>query len=194
MAQQLAIQQNYLDAVKRIINGDVDTANPVLPPAPAEGQKLNLEKSKEDSLFRLQVEAEERFTIPTNDNAPVVEAFFIPLRGMVSDEYNPTKNHFGIDITGRENEPVKACLDGTVLLADWSPEMGHMLMIQHRNNFISVYKHNSAVLKKAGDLVRAGEVVAIVGNSGELSTGPHLHFELWQNGSAVNPRNFISFQ
>jgi murein DD-endopeptidase MepM/ murein hydrolase activator NlpD len=195
LAQQLAYHQTYLEALKKMINGEIDTAMPSNPAALGSGQAVSTAKSSKDSLFRLQVEAEERFAVPQNTkDEKNIPNFFLPMQGMVTSEFDPRKNHFGIDVAGRENEPVKACLDGTILLADWSPELGHMLVIQHRADYISVYKHNSAILKKAGDVVRSGEVIAIVGNSGELSTGPHLHFELWQAGSAVNPRNFIPFQ
>lgn len=119
--------------------------------------------------------------------------FFSPLKGMVSSKYNPVEQHFGVDITAPANEPVKAALNGTVLFSGWTSETGYVIGIQHDNNLVSMYKHNSALLKKTGTLVQAGEVIAIVGNSGELSSGPHLHFELWHNGNPVNPQEYMVF-
>ncbi|MCB9261261.1 MAG: M23 family metallopeptidase [Flavobacteriales bacterium] len=122
-----------------------------------------------------------------------VNHFFTPLKGIVTDTFDRHRNHEAIDITSSSNASVKATLDGTVVLSSWTPETGHVIVLQHTNNFISVYKHNSVLLKQQGAMVNAGEVIAIMGNSGELTSGPHLHFELWNNGQAVNPRDYIKF-
>jgi len=119
--------------------------------------------------------------------------FFTPLKGMVTNEFNPVENHYGIDIVAPENEVVKATMDGIVLFASWTIETGHVIVIQHQQNYISVYKHNAVLLKQEGAYIRAGEPIAIVGESGLFSTGPHLHFELWHNGNPVNPRDYIVF-
>jgi murein DD-endopeptidase MepM/ murein hydrolase activator NlpD len=119
--------------------------------------------------------------------------FFSPLKGIISDTFNVRTGHTAIDVVSYSNAAVKATLDGAVVLSSWTPETGHVMVIQHRDNLISVYKHNSTLLKKQGTVVRAGEVIALVGNSGELTTGPHLHFELWQNGRAVNPADYMTF-
>src|SRR5690606_4605683 len=119
--------------------------------------------------------------------------FFSPLSGIVSSPYNPKSEHFGVDVVAKKNEPVKCVSDGTVILSDWNQEAGYVIAIQHRNNLISVYKHNSALLKKTGSFVNAGDIIAIIGNTGELTTGPHLHLELWYNGNPVNPEDFVSF-
>ena len=111
----------------------------------------------------------------------------------MSDQFKSKERHYGVDIVGPENEPIKATLDGTVILATWSSETGYTITVQHTNNLISVYKHNSVLLKKVGDYVKAGEAIAIIGNSGEQTTGPHLHFELWYNGSPVNPIDYMTF-
>ena len=104
------------------------------------------------------------------------------------------KRQFGIDVVAKANEAVKACLDGTVTLASWTTDGGHVLQIQHRGDLVSVYKHNSVLLKKVGEKVKAGEAIAIVGDSGELTTGPHLHFELWLNGESIDPQAYMVFQ
>jgi murein DD-endopeptidase MepM/ murein hydrolase activator NlpD len=112
---------------------------------------------------------------------------------MITSTYNPTIKHYGLDIAGKANEPIKATLDGTVIISGFTGETGHVIGIQHGNNMLSLYKHNSALLKKIGDFVKAGEVIAIIGNSGEHTSGPHLHFELWYNGNALDPGKYISF-
>jgi murein DD-endopeptidase MepM/ murein hydrolase activator NlpD len=117
--------------------------------------------------------------------------FFAPIPGIVTQSYN-TK-HYGIDVVAKANEVVKSVLDGTVIFSTWTIETGYTITIQHENNFVSIYKHNSELLKKVGTFVHAGEAIAIIGNSGELSSGPHLHFELWFNGQPVNPEDYIKF-
>ena len=119
--------------------------------------------------------------------------FYTPLKGKVISEYDSKKRHYGIDIAGRENAVIKSVYNGTVLFSDFTLKTGYIIAIQHPNNVISVYKHNSALLKHAGDVVRAGEPIAFLGNSGELTTGPHLHLEIWYNGKSVNPMEYISF-
>jgi murein DD-endopeptidase MepM/ murein hydrolase activator NlpD len=156
-------------------------------------------KSPKDSLLRLQVEDEEQFNLAVNTNEKYVTTnlsqihFFTPLRGVVTNGFYSETNHYGTDIVAGPNEVIKATLDGTVILASWTLETGYVIQIQHENNIISVYKHNAELLKKAGSRVVAGEPIAIVGNSGELTSGPHLHFELWFNGRPLNPEDYIVF-
>lgn len=119
--------------------------------------------------------------------------FMAPIKGMVSDTFSPSRSHYGTDIIAPKGEVIKATQDGTVIVATWSAETGHMLAIQHSNNVISFYKHNSSLLKKAGDIVNAGEGIAIIGNTGEMTEGPHLHFEMWFNGQPINPQRYIDF-
>jgi len=112
---------------------------------------------------------------------------------MITNEFNPRINHYGVDIVSQKNEAIEATLSGTVIFANWTVETGWVIAIQHQGNIISVYKHNSVLLKKQGTFVKAGEPIAIVGETGELSSGPHLHFELWYNGNPINPKEYISF-
>jgi murein DD-endopeptidase MepM/ murein hydrolase activator NlpD len=112
---------------------------------------------------------------------------------VVTNNFKPVDNHFGIDIVARKDEAVKATLDGIVVFADWTLETGYVIGIQHKNNIFSIYKHNSTLLKEQGSFVKAGEPISIVGTSGELSTGPHLHFEIWYNGVPVDPGNLMIF-
>ena len=112
---------------------------------------------------------------------------------MVTNKFKSTTDHYGVDLVSSANSLISTVLDGTVIFAGWTLETGYVIYIQHQNNLISVYKHNAELLKTLGDKVKAGEAIAIIGNSGELSTGPHLHFELWQNGIALNPELYINF-
>jgi murein DD-endopeptidase MepM/ murein hydrolase activator NlpD len=118
---------------------------------------------------------------------------FAPMEGIITTPFNPHIEHYGLDIVGKENEPIKSIADGTVILSSWTVETGWVIVVQHTKNLISVYKHNATLFKKAGNFVKSGDVIAIMGNSGEFSTGPHLHFELWYEGNPVNPENFITF-
>ena len=119
---------------------------------------------------------------------------FTPVNGEISEEYNAENKHYAVDIVVAKNTPVKATADGTVIFAEWTVETGFVVLIEHSYGLISVYKHNATLTKEQGDFVKAGEVIATSGNTGDLSTGPHLHFELWSDGYSVNPTNFIDFK
>lgn len=119
--------------------------------------------------------------------------FYQPVTGIVSQKFNVKSKHYGIDVVSKKNEAIKAALSGKIIVASWTLDEGNVIGIQHQDNLISFYKHNSVLLKRKGDVVKAGEVIAIIGNSGELTSGPHLHFEIWQNGTPLNPSDIISF-
>jgi murein DD-endopeptidase MepM/ murein hydrolase activator NlpD len=119
--------------------------------------------------------------------------FYPPLKGLITATFAPQNDHFGVDVVTKENEPVKAIAGGTVFFTSWTLETGYVIAIQHTNELISIYKHNSVLLKSIGDIVRGGEILSIIGNTGELTTGPHLHFEMWYKGNPLNPQEFISF-
>jgi murein DD-endopeptidase MepM/ murein hydrolase activator NlpD len=155
-------------------------------------------RSLADSILRHDVDLAEKLSLPNvNGQQSSLKLdklhFFSPVRGMVTNSFNPLNNHFGTDVVAGPNEVVKATLDGTVIMASWTLETGHVIQIQHANNLISVYKHNAELLQKVGMKVKAGDAIAIIGNSGELTTGPHLHFEIWQNGVPLNPEDFVVF-
>ena len=153
------------------------------------------EIARQDSLLRERVKEEEQFGISarTHRDLPIEGLhFFTPLKGVVSQGYDPVIHPY-VDIAAPEGSVVKATLDGTVIFAGWSDETGHTIQIQHDGDIVSIYKHNEKLLKKAGDKVTAGSPIALVGNTGELTTGDHLHFELWHKGQTVDPTLYIKF-
>lgn len=150
--------------------------------------------SKKDSLFREKIENQDRFSIQTFGENKANIVFFSPLNGTISQTFDLKEKHLAIDIVAPKNTPVKSAADGTVIFSGWTTETGYVLIIKHKENFISVYKHNGNLLKEQGEFVKSGEVIASVGSTGELTTGPHLHFELWKDGYSVNPENFIDFK
>ncbi|MBI5218914.1 MAG: M23 family metallopeptidase [Bacteroidia bacterium] len=196
--QLLRQQEQYMENLKIIMNGGVPLERDTAKKGKVDHSKLNFKKTTEDSLFVSQIEQEERYTISMSDvrksGTDINKLkFFPPLKGMVSNHFSPSQDHYGTDIVSAENQVICATLNGTVVMAEWTLETGYVIQIQHDNNLLSVYKHNYRLLKEVGEHVRAGEAIAILGNSGEQTTGPHLHFELWYNGLPLNPENYIVF-
>lgn len=198
LEQALRQQNQYLENLKIILNGGTPLARDSAKSGKIDHTKLNLTKAKEDSLFVRQIEQEERYVISMDDvrkgSSDISKMkFFPPLKGMVTNHFNANNGHYGTDIVSSENQVICATLNGSVILAEWTMTTGYVIQVQHANNIVSIYKHNYKLLKEIGDNVRAGEAIAIFGNSGEQTTGPHLHFELWYNGVPMNPENFIIF-
>lgn len=199
LQQQMLARENYLSGLLAVLEGRVDTISSERPGTVAvTDTSRRLPKSASDSMLRLEMEAADRFELTEQAERPFstgigTTAFFAPVKGTVTTRFDTRQKHYGIDIVAGANEVIKSVLDGTVILSNFTSETGYVIGIQHANNICSFYKHNSALLKTMGDHVRAGDVVAIIGNTGEQSSGPHLHFELWYNGSPVNPAEFISF-
>ena len=194
-------EEQYLNNIQKILNGGIpnnrDTVFKVF-----KSQKINNNQklSASEKTIREKVSNREKYDIDvipggalTKDVLPEL-LLFPPIIGEITNKMNISSGHFGVDVIAPKNEAVVAILKGTIVYQNWSPTDGHVVHIQHKNNLLSIYKHNSEVLKKIGDYVDAGEPVSIVGNSGEHSTGPHLHFELWHNGYPINPEKFINFQ
>ena len=190
-------RNDYLTALLRVISEE-DTGS-IAHPQTRDSlvyTKISFSRSVEDSLFRKQVEEEERFNVALSQSQGQSLSrlyFFSPIKGLLINRFDKSLGHLGVDLVAAPNEMVKSVLDGTVVMASWTLDTGHVIMVQHNNNIISVYKHNARLLGKIGNRVRAGEVIAIVGNSGEETTGPHLHFELWESGVAVDPEDYIQF-
>ena len=156
--------------------------------------------STADSLLRSDYENQNKYNLFVDESADKKPKagvtnlyFFTPIKGIFTSKFDPAQEHYGIDIVAERNEAIKSVQDGTVIFTGWTVETGYVITIQHPGNIVSVYKHNSVLLKKVGNFVRAGETIAIIGESGELSTGPHLHLELWINGNPVNPTDYMSF-
>jgi murein DD-endopeptidase MepM/ murein hydrolase activator NlpD len=161
-------------------------------------EELNVSKSASEESFRKEIENKDKNSLAYSSGKSGMDGiaglfFFNPAVGMVSSSFNSVENHFGIDIVTKKDESIKSTLAGTVIYSGWTSESGYMIQIQHNNDIVSVYKHNSVVLKNEGERVNAGQVIAIVGNSGEITTGPHLHFEIWHKGTAIDPQDYISF-
>lgn len=206
LMQDMQKKNAYFANLKRIIEDKALPANKT-PQAtiPAKHyDTISDHISKQDSSFRAAFENQARFNLyfpnaePTNlfsGNALIQnQNFFTPMNGILTAKFSPLEKHYGVDIVAAHNEAIKSVLDGTVVAASWTLETGYVIMIQHSGNLISVYKHCATLLKQEGDVVKAGEPIAIAGNSGEDSSGPHLHFELWYNGNPGNPTHYIDFK
>lgn len=157
---------------------------------------IQLRRSQEDSMLRAEYSQVDPYSLNRRSRAASAQGFlfFPPLKGTVINGFNPGTRHYAVDIAGQQNEAVKATLNGTVILATWSSETGYTITLQHSDNMVSVYKHNSALLKKQGEYVKAGEPIAIYGGTGTISTGQHLHFELWFHGNPVDPQDYMIFE
>jgi murein DD-endopeptidase MepM/ murein hydrolase activator NlpD len=194
------LKSNYIQNIYNIINDSIPKENsPKLVADTSRNYKaIKIKPSREDSLLRAEIESKDPYTLSLSENEANKNnissfLFFTPLNGLISSSFNIREEHYGVDIVSKENEAIKATLDGTVLSAEWTLETGYTIQVQHANNLVSVYKHNSALFKRAGQFVSAGEVIAIIGNSGEQSTGPHLHFELWYDGNPIDPQDYMIF-
>jgi len=193
----LRVNQQYYQNVQRILSGDIPAQkfdrDSIREQLSVNIDSINLNPSKEDSILRERVAREDKYNIAEPASLLADFTLFPPVKGQTTNVYNAIEKHFGVDVVAEKDAPVKSAADGTVVFAEWTADTGHVLIIEHRNNLITVYKHNSSLAKTQGDVVLSGEVIATVGNTGELTTGPHLHFELWSNGYPVNPENFIDF-
>lgn len=200
LALEVDRKDKFIANFQRVLSGDTSDFRDPVEILKGERQQLNkpaeLDLQSVDSAFRRDFEKSDLslITLTNAGNRELKEAFFFsPITGFISDHYNVKKGHFGIDVVSKTNEPVKCIADGTVIFSDWTQNEGYVLMIQHSANLISVYKHNAELYKKLGTFVNAGEIISIVGNSGEMTNGPHLHFEMWYNGNSLNPEEFVTF-
>ena len=155
--------------------------------------EMQVTPSKEDSLLRETVAQEDKYNLFQSASAAGEITLFTPLKGNISQGYSVPEKHYAVDIVAEKDAPVLAAADGTVIFAEWTADTGHVIILRHENDLITVYKHNASLSKTQGALVTAGEVIATVGNTGDLTTGPHLHFELWGKGYPINPVDFIDF-
>ena len=186
-----------LNSIKRVLTGDIefeefkerefklDTGNIDV--------KLKSKKIKEDSLLRSVVEQEDKYNLISNPRSNESLIFFSPVSGQISQKFDPAKKHFAVDVVAKKNEPVRSVADGVVIFSEWSLDTGYVIILEHSQGYLSVYKHNESLNNIQGDIVQAGGIIGTVGNTGEFSTGYHLHFELWNDGYPLDPLDFISF-
>ncbi|MGB0395179.1 MAG: M23 family metallopeptidase [Flavobacteriaceae bacterium] len=189
-------QDRFIQSMKSALTGEIDwEENSLLIAKDQLPELLNSDNAmtEADSLLRLEVIQEDKYNVIPNDLSNVKYLLYSPAAGPISQKYDVNKRHFAVDIALEEHAPVMAVAHGTVIFAEWTAETGHVIIIKHDYGLLSVYKHNSYLEKSQGDLVKAGEVIAKAGNTGKLSTGWHLHFELWVNGYSVDPTDFIEF-
>jgi murein DD-endopeptidase MepM/ murein hydrolase activator NlpD len=200
--QRVVEQKNrYFNSIKQMLTGEAATqdmdsitaVNKNTSP-PDNNRDIDVQPSEAENKLRKQVEQEEKYTVSKQAKKEYGIDFFSPVSGQVTGSFDASENHFAVDVATRKDAPVKSIAEGVVIFAEWTAETGNVIIVELQMSFISVYKHNSSLTKKQGNLVQAGEVIAIVGSTGKYSTGMHLHFELWNDGSPLNPEKFIDFE
>lgn len=195
----LAAKDWYLQNLIDVFSGKTEGKTPKqLKDSTGKYEKINTKPSAEDEKLRKDIETNQLASTSDKVSANKLSSlnhffFFTPIQGIVTTSYNLSDEHLGTDIVAKEDDLIKATLDGTVIFAGYTSDDGFVIQIQHSNNLTSVYKHNSSINKKVGDFVKAGEPIAVIGNSGENSKGAHLHFELWYNGLSINPQDYVVF-
>ncbi|MDV7186795.1 M23 family metallopeptidase [Lutibacter sp. TH_r2] len=198
LQQIVNVNTIYINQIKELLTGKIPEVifdrDSILQTFHVDRDSVNLEPSNQDLEFRQQVEAVDRYSIFSEATKSADVVFFSPVKGTLTDGYDSQKRHYAVDIAVEVNTPVKSVADGTVIFAEWTAQTGHVIIVKHAGGYTSIYKHNTALHKQQGDLVKSGEVIASAGDTGELSTGPHLHFELWNEGYPVNPTNYIDFE
>lgn len=202
LERSLRAKDLYLRNIRNIIEGReiVDSIVPVRD-AGIDYDSITIESSPEDSMLRAEYDARTKYNLFFYESEDLYDGalqisdivFFIPVEGIIINKFNLAEKHYGVDIAASTESMIKSVQDGTIIFSDWTSETGHTIAIQHSGNFISLYKHNSMLLKSTGSFVKAGEPIAVSGDSGELTSGPHLHFELWHNGTPVDPEEYITF-
>ncbi|MDX1284241.1 MAG: M23 family metallopeptidase [Draconibacterium sp.] len=196
LEQELAKRDQFFKGIKAIMDGETPEDD-LQVGEETKVEEVEFQEYNHDSVFQDKLLAEQLSLSIQNNNENVTGIsqihFFVPVKGVVTEHFNAVTDHFGIDLVSEPNARISAVLNGTVIFSGWTLETGYVIYLQHEANLISVYKHNSELLKNTGDKVNAGEAIAIIGNTGELTSGPHLHFELWHNGNAINPEQYIDF-
>ncbi|HEY0047221.1 MAG TPA: M23 family metallopeptidase, partial [Flavobacterium sp.] len=195
----LVVKNNdaYMQSIRKVLTGDLDYAQinkDSILATEIPNQKLQLAASDDEIELREQVTQEDKYNLFEKAVAKVSVVFFPPVTGIITDKYDLRKKHLAVDVALAKDTPIKAVLNGTVIFADWTPSTGNVVILRHTEGFISVYKHASSLTKSQGDVVKTGEVIALAGSTGDESTGVHLHFELWKDGYAIDPAQFIEFE
>ncbi|WP_445453406.1 M23 family metallopeptidase [Flavobacterium sp. 25HG05S-40] len=198
LSQALKKNEAYIQSIKKILTGDLDYAkfnkDSITASATETLSEEDLQASKADLKLREEVEREDKYNLFEKAKPKVSTVLFPPVKGMITEKFNPQKKHYAVDVALAKNTPIKSILSGKVIFADWTPNTGNVVIIRHNNGFISVYKHAASVTVVQGDAVKTGEVIALAGSTGRESTGVHLHFELWKDGYSIDPSIFIAFE
>ena len=197
LEQEAQRRELYFKNFRAMLAGETPSDTVIKRGTAVKPDQVQFKKYDHDSLFKEEI-AQEQMNLGFN-STPAAKTgvagllFFPPLNGMITGKHDLSNRHFGVDIVGKLNSRISAALDGTVIFAGWTIDTGYVIYLQHEQNLVTVYRHNAELLKIQGDKVRAGEAIAIMGNSGKETTGPHLHFEMWLNGVSVNPEEYIKF-
>lgn len=198
LSQALKKNEAYIQSIKKVLTGDLDYAkfnkDSIMAAASEAVSEEDLKPSKADLKLREEVEREDKYNLFEKAKPKVSTVLFPPVKGMITEKFNPKNKHYAVDIALPKNTPIKATLSGRVIFADWTPNTGNVVIIRHNSGFISVYKHAASITVSQNDAVRTGEVIALAGSTGQESTGVHLHFELWKDGYPIDPSIFIEFE
>jgi len=197
LENEIKTRDSYFNKIGDLFQGNTPAEESSSSETDLKVAEAKFDKFNADSIFKDKL-LEEKSNLAIQQNQKRLPSianihFFTPLRGMITNKFNPKTDHLAVDIVGKQNTRISCELDGTVIFSGWTMDTGYSIFIQHESNIVTAYKHNAELLKEVGNKVKAGEVIAIMGNSGELTTGPHLHFELWHNGTALDPETYIDF-
>lgn len=197
LEEKIQSYDRYFQDFKAMLAGENLSETTVKHDSVIKADLTKLKKSNQDSVFKNELQQEKfnlSMTQGSGQSGGLADLlFFPPLKGVITGKPDIASGHYGIDIVGKANSRISSALDGKVIFSEWTMETGYVIIIQHDQNITTCYKHNAELLKKQGERVRAGEAIAIMGNSGKETTGPHLHFEIWMNGAALDPQEYISF-
>jgi murein DD-endopeptidase MepM/ murein hydrolase activator NlpD len=197
LENEIKVRDSYFNKISDLFQGNTPVEESASSEIELKVAEAKFDNFNADSIFKDKL-VEEKSNLSIQQNPKRLPSianihFFTPLRGMITNKFNPKAEHLAVDIVGKQNARISCVLDGTIIFSGWTMDTGYSIFIQHESNIITAYKHNAELLKEVGNKVKAGEVIAIMGNSGELTTGPHLHFELWHNGTALDPETYIDF-
>ena len=198
LERQIELNNKFYKSIEDVLSGKTDEFierdNIPIDSGLNDKNLFSISPNSEDSILRNYVDSQDKFNLTKNELVIENKMFFSPIKGDITQAFNFEENHFAIDIAADIGTPVKSILDGKILFSEWSVDTGYVIIVDHGDNIVSVYKHNSKSLKEQNDFVQAGEVIAYSGNQGSLSSGPHLHFELWKNGTPIDPEPLLNFQ
>ena len=198
LERQIELNNKFYKSIEDVLSGKTDEFierdNIPIDSGLNDKNLFSISPNSEDSILRNYVDSQDKFNLTINELVIENKMFFSPIKGDITQTFNFEENHFAIDIAADIGTPVKSILDGKIIFSEWSVDTGHVIIVDHGDNIVSVYKHNSKSLKEQNDFVQAGEVIAYSGNQGSLSSGPHLHFELWKNGTPIDPEPLLNLQ